>query len=52
MKIKLWLILILVAVIGGGIVVIKMSEDTKPKRKSDFFKNEAKDIDVKDGKQY
>jgi hypothetical protein len=51
MKIKIRVILILAALIGGAVVVLKMSDD-KPKRKSDFFKNEAKDIDVKDGKQY
>jgi len=51
MKIKLWVILVFLVAAGGGIVLV-MNSNEKPKRSSDFFKNEAKDIDVTDGKKF
>ncbi|MDQ3234481.1 MAG: hypothetical protein M3Q07_21980 [Pseudobdellovibrionaceae bacterium] len=51
MKLKIWILLVLLLLIGGGVVIIKMQGE-KPKRQSDFFKNDVKDIDVTDGKKY
>ncbi len=52
MKIKVWIVLALLLIVGGGIFVIKISEEKRTAKKSDFFKNDLSKIRTDDGKKF
>ncbi len=51
MKVKILIILALVIALGGGVYFVSVNHE-KEKRKSDFFKNDLKDLDTTDGEKF
>ncbi len=51
MQLKL-VILVVLAVLIGGFAWVKMSEEKKVARKSDYFKDNASHLKTDDGKKY
>jgi hypothetical protein len=53
MKVRILIILALVVIVGGGFLVIKLTQEKAPEvKKSDFLKNDLKNLDVNDGEKF
>lgn len=51
MKVNVWVVLVLIALLGGGAYFVSM-KDEKEKRKSDFFRNDLKNLNTTDGEKF
>lgn len=52
MKIKVLIVFALVIIVGGVIVIRVSQEKAPPPKKSDFLRNDLKNLDVTDGEKF
>jgi hypothetical protein len=51
MKVKVWIVLVLITLLGSSVYFVSR-KDEKEKRRSDFFRNDLKNLNTTDGEKF